>query len=666
MTIAAPVADSMKYNDAVWPKVPIDGDLERARPEWIHTNGAGAYASSTLALLHTRRYHGLLVAALAPPKKRHVILSQMDLSVDLAAKSYDLGTHQFPNVPPTGGYRYLRSFAQDPLPRWTFRVEGGTLEQTIALVRGQNAVVLRYGWRGPSPIGLKLRPLLALRPHHGLVHEHGSMVQSVELRPGEVRVRPVPTLPKVVFGHQATFIGSPDWWRRFEYLTEQARGLDFQEDLWTPGNFSVDLAPEKETYLVVGVDGLPTGEPHELLDDAAARIVERDPGPAHSPVRRMLSIACGAFDAREVPEPGIIAGYPWFEMWGRDTLIALPGIHLVQGNVTAARQVLATLIREMDGGLVPSRLPDEGRPAEFDAADATLWLFEAARLYAEQVEYDDPFLGGELLEALAVAFEAALLGTRHNIHVTEQGLFAASDDGFALTWMDAKIGDFMVTRRAGLPVELQGLWARACDTLANLADGLGRNELAARARLAHGRAIDAFRRRFWCRETGYPFDVVSESMGAGSWQDSAIRPNAVIALAVEPRLFEPAQAASILAVVERELLTPAGLRTLSPRSSGYRTQYRGGVQERDLAYHQGTVWPYLLGYYVRAAMARRPRDEGRRQALVRLVVSAAKNALALGQVPELAEADPPHRPDGCVAQAWSVAELLRALAWDLA
>jgi predicted glycogen debranching enzyme len=663
---AAPIGPPMALSNSVWPEARVDGDLERARSEWLHTNGAGAYASSTVALLHTRRYHGLLVAALAPPRKRHVILSHMDTTIEIGSRRYELGTHQFPSVEPTGGYKHLARFTQDPLPRWTFQVPEGTLRQTLALVPGQNAMVMRYAWEGRAPLVLKMRPLLALRPYHTLVNEHGSMVQSVELRQGEVRVRPVLTLPRVVFGHDATFIGSPDWWRRFEYLMEQTRGLDFQEDLWTPGTFARELAPGAEAFFSVGLDTLPVGSPAELLGRAAARIVERDPGPSHSPVYRMLSVASGAFDASAAPEPAIIAGYPWFEVWGRDTLISLPGIYLVQGDVDGARRVLASMVRLMRDGMVPSRLPDESNAAEYDAADATLWLFEAARLYAEQAPYGDTFLATDLFNGLLAAFDAVQKGGGHNIHVTEDGLYAASDPGFALTWMDAKVGGWVVTPRAGMPVELQALWARGCDTLANLADTLGRSEIAERARAAHRRVVEAFRHRFWCETTGYPYDVVSESRGPSAWQDSSIRPNAVIALAVEPRLFDAAQAASILEVAERELLTPVGLRTLSPKSPSYRARYGGNVRERDVAYHQGTVWPFLLGFYVRAAMARRPRDEARRQSLVRLVARTAQNALALGQVPELCEPESPYRPDGCVAQAWSVAELFRALAWDLA
>jgi predicted glycogen debranching enzyme len=656
----------MTVEDTIWPNVRVDGDLERARVEWLHTNGAGAYASSTVAQMHTRRYHGLLVAALDPPRKRHVIVSHMDASVEIGTARYDLETHQFPNVEPTSGYTYLTRFDQSPLPHWTWQLPAGALEQTMALVRGQNAAVFRYVWRGAMPALLRVRPLMALRPFHSLVREHGSMVQSVELRQGEMRVRPVPALPRVVFGHAATFIGSPDWWRRFEYLAEQARGLDFHEDLWTPGIFSTQLLPGIASFIVVALDALPNREPPELMREAERALADHDPGPLHSRSGRILSAARHAFIVEKAKEPAIVAGYPWFEVWGRDTLISLPGLLLVHREADIAREVLRTMVRHMQDGLVPNRLPDEGKATEFHAADATLWLFEAARLFVELVGEGDSFVQGELFDALVAAFEAAQRGTRHNIHVSSEGLFAAADAGFALTWMDAKVGDWVVTPRAGLPVELQALWARACDTVANLAAALGRAELAVRAKEAHARCIFAFRRRFWCERTGYPYDVVSEAPGQTAWSDPSIRPNAVIALAVEPRLFDAHQAQSILEVAERDLVTPAGLRTLAPQCDGYSGHYGGGVKDRDSAYHQGTVWPFLLGFYVRAAVRQRSREPGARQKLEELVESAMKNALALGQVPEVADAEPPHRPGGCVAQAWSVAELLRALAWDLA
>jgi predicted glycogen debranching enzyme len=656
----------MILDDTFWPAVRVDGVLERAKAEWLHTNGVGGYASSTVAQLNTRRYHGLLVAALEPPIRRHVILSHVDASLHVGNVRYDLETHQFPSVAPTGGFRHLSRFDQDPLPRWTFSLPTGVFEQTVGLVRRQNAVVLRYVWKGPLPIELRLRPLLAMRPFHALVREHGSMIQSVELRQGEVRVRPVPSLPRVVFGHDGTFIGSPDWWRRFEYLVEQERGLDFQEDLWTPGAFTLRLLPNTASFIVVATEQLPAGDPPALLAETARAITGRDPGVSHSRTRRLLSVARSAFVIEDVKEPVIIAGYPWFESWGRDALIALPGLLLVHQQTKTAAAVLHTLISHMQDGLVPNRVPDDGKPFDYHSADATLWLFEAARLYGEQVGTGDAFLRDELFGALTTAFRAIEKGTRHNIHLTAEGLFAADDPGFALTWMDAQAGGRAITRRAGLPVELQALWTRGCDTLATLAGALGDPELATHAKDAHARALFSFRRRFWCESTSYPYDVIPESPHDGAQGDASIRPNAVVALAVEPRLFDSQQAASILAVAERELVTSSGLRTLSPRETAYRGRYGGGVAARDFAYHSGTIWPFLLGFYIRAAVRQRPRDAALRQTLEKLCESAASSTLALGHVPQLADGDVPHYPGGAVAQAFSVAELSRALFWDLA
>jgi predicted glycogen debranching enzyme len=324
------------------------------------------------------------------------------------------------------------------------------------------------------------------------------------------------------------------------------------------------------------------------------------------------------------------------------------------------------MISHMEDGLVPSRIADEGKAFDYHAADATLWLFEAARLYAEQTGTNDAFLRDELFPALRTAFRAVEKGTRHNIHLTAEGLFAARDPGFALTWMDAKVHGQAVTPRAGLPIELQALWTRACDTIATFAAAFGDVKLAIAAKDAHARSLFSFRRRFWCEATGYPYDVISETPQDHATSDASIRPNAVVALAVEPRLFDSQQASSIIAIAERELLTPYGLRTLSPRHASYRGRYRGGVAERDNAYHSGTAWPFLLGFFVRAVMRQKSREPGTKEMLEKLVEKAADNALALGHVPQLADGDPPYYPGGAVAQACSVAELSRALFWDLA
>jgi len=653
-------------SDFVWPAVRVDGDLERARLEWVHANGAGAFASSTVARLHTRRYHGLLVAALDPPRKRNVIVSHIDAAVRCDGVASTLATHQFPGVPPTIGYRMLTHFAIDPLPRWTYRVAGGELEHTLALARGVNAVVARYTWNGPKPVSIELRPLLAMRSFHELVHEHGAMVQRVEMRQNEVSVKPVPSLPRVVFRHKGIFVGSPDWWRRFEYLAEQSRGLDFQEDLWTPGVFRHEVQPGQSIYLVCAVDQAPERGPEELLQESAEWLRSCDPGPDRPWSVRSLMVAADAFRADLAPVPGILAGYPWFEVWGRHALLALPGLYLTTGRKEQAKQVVLALVRHIRDGLVPNRLPDDGSAAEYHAVDATLLLFDTARRLAEAEGVTEPFVTSTLLPALSGIFATLQQGTRDGIHITPEGLLAAGGLGTSLTWMDARIEGQPVTSRSGLPIEIQALWTHACDTLGWLAEHAGDGQLAQQARELRDRARESFRRRFWCDQTGYPYDVISEeSGGTSAWADATVRPNAMLALAFDDQLFTPDQARAILARVEREMLTTAGIRTLTPQDPNYRGSYSGSVADRDAAYHQGTAWPFLVGVYARAVRRVYPDDMGRAGAVRALIEGVLGNILALGQLPEIADGDAPHRPNGCVAQAASVGELLRALTEDL-
>lgn len=672
--------------ESPWPSVTVDADLGRAQREWVHTNGAGAYASSTLACMHTRRYHGLLVAALDPPRGRHVYLSHVDAIITVPRPPspqdgsegppagqrsrsgnrpsgnlrWELSKHQFPSVDPELTPFYLKRFDQDPLPRFTYAVAGGELTLTLALVRGENALVLRYGWQGPQPIQMSLRPLLAARGFHELQREHGAMRQRVELRAGEMRVQPRRELPRICFGFDGTFVGSPDWWRRFEYLTERDRGLDFEEDLWTPGVFEVRL-DDRPNWLVASVERLPAGEPEALFEAARRALLAEDPGPTVPLLTRRLTIAAETYRADLAHHPGVVAGYPWLEVRGRHTLIALPGLYLVTKKTDGALRILRQMIGHMRDGLLPNRLPDAGGDTEFDTADATLWLFEAARLVAEILGDDHPFLTDEMLLALRDAFETALRGTHHGIHVTTEGLFAAGLPGDSVTWMDARVNGRAVTSRAGCPVELSALWARGCETLARLARAAGDSGLTARALAECRRTRTVSQARFWCDATGYPYDVISEAENGP--RDCAIRPNAVLALAVDPASFTPERAMKILERAARDLLTPVGLRTLAPSDPRYAAHYGGGVESRDHAYHNGTVWPWLLGAYIRAA---RHAGSATKEELGRLVATCADNAIGVGQVPEIADGSHPHRANGCVGQAWSVAELLRALLWDLA
>jgi predicted glycogen debranching enzyme len=654
---------SVPRADSVWPRVDTRGELEPAEREWLHTNGAGAYAMSTLALMHTRRYHGLLVASLEPPLRRYVIVSQLDTVASVGQRIYRLATHQFPGVAATPGYRLLESFAQDPIPRWVFRLGRATLECRLCLARGENATVISYSWQGPRRARLSVKPLFAMRSMHDVLREHGSMIQTVSMRHGEVEIQPVPELPPVVFGHSGVFMGSPDWWRRFEYPVDRNRGVTHQEDLWTPGTFELDLEPGQTQYLVFGVGRVPKLAPRDCMEHVCQTLTALDPGESRSLADRRLSIAAEQFRADLTPRPAVIAGYPWLDVATRDTLISLPGLYLVNGEIDGAKAVLSGLLEVHADGLLTRGISETGSISSQSSADGSLWLFEATERLIGHTGLDDGFVRSRLYPRLREIFERIQLGVSRVVWLTAEGLIAnGADTPAPLTWMDSRADGVAMTPRNGIAVELQALWARACATLGRLAGHYGDEPLRARTEDALARLRASFTQRFWCAETRYPYDCISvEESGRSAFRDSSIRPNALIALAVDPELFTHWQAAAILERVRERLLTPTGLRTLETRHPDYRGDFRGPMHERRAAYHQGTCWVFLLGFFARAAFAVDPNDFELQIEITRAIERLLDAGPVLGQIAQVASGDPPHHLGGCPAQAWSVAELLRTL-----
>jgi predicted glycogen debranching enzyme len=642
----------------LWPKVVTKGELEPASDEWLHTNGAGAYAMSTVALMHTRRFHGLLVAALDPPLERHVIISHAETTIRVGKRTYALSTHQFPDIAPTPGFRYLESFAQDPLPRWTFRLGQRELERTLCLVRGENALIARYVWRGRHPANLTIRPLMPLRPIHELRHEQGGFEQKVAMRRNEVSIQPVPHFPEIVFGYTGVFTGSPDWWRRFEYPEDMRRHVQFQEDMWTPGTFELELQPDVPSYILVALDKLPKGTAEERMLEAENALRALDPGPAHSPVVRALAVSAEQYRVAYGPRKAVLAGYPWLGITTRDALISLPGLFYCQGLIDDAKAVLETLLSQKEDGLLLSSVPETSSPDREPSVDASLWLFEATRQLRKQVDDHDPFLRERLYPALRDIFARVFRQPGRLMWVSDDGLLVTRSAKTALTWMDSRTQLKPVTPRWGLAVELQALFSRGAETLASLASAYGDEALASRAQAIADRARAAFRKRFWCKETAYPYDCVDEQTGVG---DNSVRPNALIALSLDPELFEPWQARAIVSRVKERLLTPLGVRSLDPEHPDYIGYYEGGMESRQVAYHQGVVWIYLLGCYARAALRLDPQAFELQMDLKDLLERAAAAGPVLGQVPQVASGDPPQTTGGCPAQAWSVAELLSTL-----
>jgi predicted glycogen debranching enzyme len=645
-------------------------DLDAAsRREWLETNGLGGYASSTVCGLNTRRYHGLLVAATKPPVVRMLLLSKLEETLTVNGKSYELAVNQYPGVVNPQGHLLLKQFRLDPFPVFVYEIGGIQLEKSVFMPQGENTTVIRYELRGHVDAGtLELRPLIAFRDHHATTHENGSLDPALHAEAGIVRLTPYAGLPSLYLAHDADEVRErAEWYRNFEYQRERERGLDYREDLYHPcallwnlrgrGISSISamtVIASTEVRAVQAADGLRDAE-----RERRARTVAAAPG--DRPFVRLLARAADQFVVRRNEGSTVIAGYHWFSDWGRDTMIALPGLTLTTGRPEVTRGILQVFAGSVDRGMLPNRFPDSGETPEYNAADATLWFFEAVRAYLEHTD-DLAFVRANLYDVLADIVAWHQRGTHYGVRVDRDGLLLAGAPGTQLTWMDAKVGDWVVTPRRGKPVEIQALWYNALRVMEELARKLGRTIGAKYFGEMAGRAASTFAALFWNASEGCLYDVVN-----GAERDAAIRPNQILAVSLPYKMLTPDQAARVVDTVERHLLTPFGLRTLSPSDPQYRGRYEGGQTSRDGAYHQGTVWPWLMGPFLKAYIETHGwSPDARRQAAKWLTELSAYIAdEGVGQLPEIFDGDAPHRPGGCIAQAWSVAELLRACVEDV-
>jgi len=647
-----------------WPLIDTYGELDAT--EWLHTNGNGAYAMSTVPFMHTRRYHGILVAPLQPPLRRFVSVSHAELTLQANGRQFHLSTHQFPNLAPTPGYRLLRQFAMDPIPRWVYRIGEEEFETRLCLARGRNIAVLTYIWHGREPATLTVKPLLPLRRIHDLMHEHGAMVQRVVMRQREVEIQPVFDLPPILFRHSGVFVGSPDWWRRFEYLEDRNRAAEFQEDIWTPGTFELTLRPGHIQYLVTSVGELPQESAQDVIDETVDYLSSQAVGLSRNRAVQVLWASADAFCVKGGTHTAIIAGYPWYGIHLREMLMSLEGLCLVRGRIEFAQQLLECVLKTMRGGLLPDVVSEAEAKLGKPSPDATLWLFDAARAIIARLGVHDNFVRAALYPKLKRAF--VRLKSRKNrklIWCTNEGLLANGADDRPLTWMDAQFQQWIVTPRRGLAIEQQALWTKACETLSTLAESYGEHKWRELAQEACALARASFQKRFWCSHIDYPFDCLSEQRDMqGAWTDATVRPNALIALAIDPDLFQHWQAEAIVTRVRHELLTPRGIRSLSPQESDYQGYHEGGLEQREGSRHQGSVWTHLLGFFVRAATRLAPDDDVLRDELRQLIEGALEEPLALRFVSQIADGDPPHRAHGVPAFSVAVAELLRTLVVD--
>ncbi len=640
--------------------------------EWMITNGMGGYASSTVSGMNTRRYHGLLVAATRPPVGRLVMLSKLEETVILNGERLDLSTNLYGGgtIHPEG-YRFLENFALDPFPVFTFSGDGFTLTKSIFMVQGSNTVVIEYtlvSLGQSDDLQLEVRPLIAFRDYHSTTHENPVLDPTVTHTAGCVRLQPYQDQPAIFLAHDAdSVLEDGHWYRNFEFAQERARGLDFQEDLFSPLVFQTSLNAARRRFVIIASTQMSVAADAADLRTEALALTQ---GTAHtessetesSAIVATLVRAARQFIVARPPFKTVIAGYHWFGDWGRDTMIALPGLLLSTDQPETAREILLEFLKYVDGGMLPNRFPDQGETPEYNTVDATLWFFEAIWQY--QNYFENPAQKVAALRLIETTFYPALKnivefhlsGTRFGIHADGQGFLWAGDGSTQLTWMDAKVGDIAITPRAGRPVEIQALWYNALKTLEEFARKFGDDVAADRYSSIAATLKERFADVFWNADSGCLFDVVGDSSA-----DASIRPNQVIAISLRHDLLDADQASAILSIAERELLTPFGLRTLAPSDPNYRGRYEGDVWSRDSAYHQGTVWPWLIGPYFAAKLKWSSQKTPVIEEASAWLESFRSHFLeaGLGQASEIFDGDAPYQARGCIAQAWSVSEVLR-------
>lgn len=670
---------------------------DAGRLEWLVVNGRGGFAMSSISQMLTRRYHGLLIAAVAPPVDRFVLLAKLDAAVTVAGRTYELATNSYVGAVEPHGYRFLSSFDLRPFPTWRWSVGGAIIEQTLCMAEGEDTTFVRYRLiQANGPAAIHVQPLGTSRHFHHLAQCRDIPSPAIRTDGDRLLFEWPDGRPSWQLSHNGTFQAQLDWYYQFFLAVEAERGYDFKQDLFTPGPITATLRPDDETGLVFAASTQARSwrEYQAAFDRAAAGPIPGISAPAGpgsgragsagaSPPRR----SCPGTPGSPSPEDPlahalmhasadflairgndlktVIAGYPWFTDWGRDTFISLPGLCLVPGRLDDARKIILAFAAHVDSGMIPNRFPDFGEPPQYNTVDATLWYIHAVDRYLTY-SGDWDFIAERMFSIIAEIIEAHERGTRHGIRLTQDGLLAAGEHGFALTWMDARAGDHSFTPRIGKPVEIAALWYNALCIASNYADRLGRTEQAGHWRNLAARCQASFNERFWNAATGCLYDVVDVDHQSGIG-DGAIRPNQLFAVSLTHSVLHQDHWPAVVDVCQRELLTPIGPRTLSPSDPAYRGRYEGDLITRDSAYHQGTVWPWLIGAFITAYVKAHGGNDVACSEARRFLdgLTAHLSEAGLGSISEVADGDAPHRPAGCPWQAWSVAEPLRALCEDI-
>jgi predicted glycogen debranching enzyme len=653
--------------------------------EWLEADGLGGFASGTVSGIRTRRYHALLLTATTPPAGRMVLANGVDAWVETPGGTFAIASQRYnPDIIHPDGASRIESFEHEPWPRWRYKIADDLIiEQELFVPKGESAVFVSWRVlprhperseaeskdpvaeskgnftgsldfaRDDDVITLRVRPFLSGRDFHSTHHENGSFRFDAEQNGERVKFQSYDGVPAVFAYSNGHYAHGPTWYRNFLYFEEQARGLDAVEDLASPGVFEFSLS-HTPAVLMLAAEG------HAITDidsiearHAQVRTIEQARRQYFSsPLER----AADAYLVKRGKGKTLIAGYPWFGDWGRDTFIALRGLCIATGRLEEARDILLQWAGTVSQGMLPNRFPDQGEQPEFNSVDASLWYIIAVNDYLLAAEKQPTLTDDCHTKKLRAAVEAILAGynegTRFGIRADRDGLLSAGEHGQQLTWMDARVDGREITPRIGKPVEIQALWLNA------LAIGA---KFSARWRSLFEKGRAAFESKFWNEHAGYLADVIDCDHQAGVI-DLTFRPNQIFAVGGLPlTLLSKEKARRVVDAVEMLLLTPVGLRSLAPGEPGYAPHYEGDARARDSVYHQGTVWPWLVGPFVEAwVRVHGANAAARKKARARFLPPLYEhlNHAGLGHVSEICDAEPPHTPRGCPFQAWSLGELL--------
>ncbi len=635
--------------------------------EWLEADGHGGFASGTVGGSRTRRYQALLLTATTPPTGRLVLVNGFDAWIETPAGTFALSSQTYaPGIVSPDGAQRIEKFSTEPWPTWAFKFEDGTeLVQEIFAIHGNETTAL--SWRVLSKnkdVRLFVRPFFSGRDYHGLQKENSGFNFTPSTNGEKISWRSYDGMPTVcaLVGGNGHYKQEPLWYRNFLYSEERARGLDDTEDLASPGVFEWDLlaaeaAGAGEAVLLLTTENSPAPKRQGDLDvKHFFEILRKNERTRRAAFPSPLHRAADAYIVNGRNGKTIIAGYPWFADWGRDTFIALRGLCFATGRLADAKEILLGWSHSVSEGMLPNRFPDNGEQPEFNSVDASLWFVITVHELLEATKGSNIVSETEkraLQKAVEQILEGYSRGTRFGIRRDDDGLLACGAPGVQLTWMDAKVGDWVVTPRIGKPVEIQALWLNALKIGAEFSpDWLPHFE----------KGLKSFCEKFWNEAGGFLFDVVDADHEAGN-NDTSFRPNQIFAVGGLPfPLLEVKHAKKVVALVEEKLLTPLGLRSLAPEDPGYKPHYECGVWQRDGAYHQGTVWPWLIGPFVEAWVhVRGDSSVSKKQAREKFLTPllAHMEEAGLGHISEIVDADSPHTPRGCPFQAWSIGELLR-------